>query len=64
MGAIRDVTNSFNIPFIIAGASFIISALMHFVVMWMMHRQTKAGTKGKINGEVTPVSHPSAAVVV
>ena len=64
MGAIRDVTNSFNIPFMIAGASFIVSALMHFVVMWMMHRQTKAETKEAINREVTSVSNPSAAVVV
>lgn len=29
MGAIRDVTQSFNIPFIIGGSSFIISAILH-----------------------------------
>ena len=64
MAAIQDVTNSFDIPFIIAGASFIVSALMHFVVMWLMHRQSKAETKETINREVTSVSNPSAAVVV
>lgn len=39
MGAIRDVTNSFDIPFIIGGLSFITSALMHFVLMWIAHQE-------------------------
>ncbi|CAF4548716.1 unnamed protein product, partial [Rotaria magnacalcarata] len=32
MGAIRDFTDSFNIPFIIGGISFLTSALMHFAL--------------------------------
>lgn len=60
MGAIRDMTNSFNIPFIIAGLSFIVSAVLYFVVMWLMHRQTKVEAKDTAaNGELT-----SADVVV
>jgi hypothetical protein len=39
MGAIRDATSSFNIPFVIGGISFITSALMHFVLMWINHRE-------------------------
>ena len=39
MDAIRDVTSSFNIAFIIGGLSFIISALMHFFLMWIMKRE-------------------------
>lgn len=39
MGAIRDVTQSFDIAFIIGGLSFIISALMHFALMWINHRE-------------------------
>jgi len=39
MGAIRDATLSFDIPFIIAGISFIISALMHFFLMWINHQE-------------------------
>ena len=39
MGAIRDFTNSFDIPFIICGIAFIISALMHFYLMWINHRE-------------------------
>lgn len=38
MGAIRDITLSFNIPFIIAGTSFIISALMHFYLMRIINQ--------------------------
>lgn len=37
MGAIRDFTNSFDIAFIIGGITFIISALMHFYLMWINH---------------------------
>ncbi|CAF4903587.1 unnamed protein product, partial [Rotaria socialis] len=39
MGAIRDFTDSFNIPFIIGGISFITSALMHFALMWIIRRE-------------------------
>ena len=39
MGAIRDVTASFDIPFIIGGISFLVSALMHFYLMWINHRE-------------------------
>ncbi len=39
MGAIRDVTSSFNIAFIIGGISFITSALMHFFLMWINHQE-------------------------
>lgn len=42
MGAIRDLTSSFDIPFIIGGLSFIISALMHFFLMWIMKREKNA----------------------
>ena len=41
MGAIRDVTLSFNIPFVIGGLSFIISALMHFLLMWIDHKEKR-----------------------
>ena len=46
MGAIRDITASFDIPFIIGGVSFIISALMHFFLMWIMERE-ESNTKTK-----------------
>ena len=39
MGAIRDITDSFDIAFIIGGLSFLLSALMHFVLMWINHRE-------------------------
>jgi hypothetical protein len=39
MGAIRDATLSFNTAFIIAGVSFITSALMHFFLMWINHQE-------------------------
>jgi hypothetical protein len=41
MGYIRDVTSSFDIPFVIGGISFLTSALMHFVLMWINHREKK-----------------------
>ncbi len=44
MGAIRDITESFNIPFVIGGISFITSALMHFFLMWINSRE-KTNTK-------------------
>jgi hypothetical protein len=50
MGAIRDLTLSFDIPFIIGGISFIASALMHFYVMWINHHeQIKLEQTNKIN---------------
>jgi hypothetical protein len=39
MGYIRDVTNSFDIPFRIGGISFITSAVMHFFLMWINYRE-------------------------
>ncbi|CAF2338425.1 unnamed protein product [Rotaria sp. Silwood2] len=48
MGAIRDVTSSFNIPFMIGGISFITSAVMHFFLMWINH-QEKVNLKKKID---------------
>jgi hypothetical protein len=58
MGAIRDKTNSFNIPFIIGGMSFIISALMHFYLMWINHKEkTQLKKTNKINqAETNPVA--------
>jgi len=47
MGAIRDVTNSFNIPFIIGGISFITSALMHFGLMWINNREKNSAKTAK-----------------
>ncbi|CAF2733959.1 unnamed protein product [Rotaria sp. Silwood2] len=35
MGAIRDITSSFSLVFVIGGFTLIISALMHFSLMWM-----------------------------
>lgn len=64
MGAIRDVTNSFNIPFVIAGISFVVSALMHFVVMWLMNREAAAAVQKKNEKAVTSVTNPSAGVNV
>ena len=45
MGAIRDFKSSFDIPFIIGGMSFIISALMHFFLMWIIHQEKIQLTK-------------------
>ncbi|UJR13807.1 hypothetical protein I4U23_000818 [Adineta vaga] len=39
MGAIRDLTGDFDIPFIVSGMSFILSALIHFYLMWINHRE-------------------------
>jgi len=41
MGAIRDVTLSYNIPFMIGGISFLTSALMHFYLMWIDYQVQK-----------------------
>jgi hypothetical protein len=54
MGAIRDATKSFNIPFIISGISFITSALMHFFLMWINNREKKLKDKNET------VTSPSA----
>lgn len=59
MGAIRDFTNSFNIPFVIGGISFITSALMHFLLMWIMSREQKQNsenTKAKQDAKLNPSS--------
>lgn len=53
MGAIRDMTNSFDIPFIIGGISFIASALMHFAIMWL-NRQEENKTKNKTETTTSP----------
>jgi len=58
MGAIRDVTSSFNIPFIIGGISFIASALMHFFLMWITHQDEVKAKKNKEKSET--VTSPSA----
>ncbi|CAF1071265.1 unnamed protein product [Adineta steineri] len=47
MGAIRDATNSFDIAFIIGGISFIVSALMHFFLMWVNRREEEQLNKTK-----------------
>ncbi|CAF1273343.1 unnamed protein product [Rotaria sordida] len=47
MGAIRDFTASFNIPFIISGISFLVSALMHFVLMWIVRNEGVRSKKRK-----------------
>ncbi|CAF3336006.1 unnamed protein product [Rotaria sp. Silwood1] len=52
MGAIRDVTASFNIPFMIGGTSFITSALMHFCLMWI-NRQEEVNARKKTNENTT-----------
>ncbi len=58
MGAIRDITSSFDIPFIIGGISFITSALMHFFLMWIIKREKVNTKKTKEKSEV--VTTPSA----
>ncbi|CAF1046568.1 unnamed protein product [Rotaria sp. Silwood1] len=35
LGAVRDLTSSFNLVFIIGGFTLIISSLMHFSLMWI-----------------------------
>lgn len=47
MGAIRDITLSFDIPFIIGGLSFLISALMHFILMWISNKESTTAKKSK-----------------
>lgn len=47
MGAIRDATASFDIPFLIAGLSFLISAVLHFYLMWQMEKEKKQQTELK-----------------
>ncbi|CAF1393643.1 unnamed protein product [Adineta steineri] len=42
MGAIQDMTASFNIPFMISGISFLASALMHFCLMWIQYQEKKS----------------------
>lgn len=55
MGSIRDKTNSFNTAFVIGGTSFIISALMHFVLMWIMSKE-KSKTENLKDQTVTAPS--------
>lgn len=57
MGAIRDVTNSFDIPFFIGGISFITSALMHFFLMWITRRESINAKKS--NSKTETVISPS-----
>ncbi len=58
MRAIRDITSSVNISFIIGGISFITSALMHFFLMWIIKREKVNTKKTKEKSEV--VTTPSA----
>ncbi|CAF4524765.1 unnamed protein product, partial [Didymodactylos carnosus] len=44
MGAIRDITNSYNIPFVIGGLAFIFSALMHFSLPFVNRKPTEGVT--------------------
>ncbi|CAF3493628.1 unnamed protein product [Rotaria sp. Silwood1] len=58
MGAIRDLTSSFNIPFVISGISFLISAFMHFVLMWMTKKEAVPSKKRK-GQETAAVKQPT-----
>jgi hypothetical protein len=58
MRAIRDITSSVNISFIIGGISFITSALMYFFLMWITEREKVNTKKTKEKSEV--VTTPSA----
>ena len=56
MGAIRDLTDSFDIPFVIGGISFITSALMHFALMWMNRNEKKNSKKVDDQTSADPVA--------
>lgn len=58
MGAIRDITNSFDIAFVIGGISFLVSALMHFHLMWINHREKRQvdETKKSIDIQANPMA--------
>ena len=56
MGAIRDVTASFDIPFVIGGMSFLTSALMHFFLMWLLHRDKRNDENKKDEFKAVPNS--------
>ncbi|CAF0728838.1 unnamed protein product [Adineta ricciae] len=56
MGAIRDFTNSFDIPFVIGGISFLTSALMHFALMWMNRNEKKNSKKVDDQTSADPVA--------
>lgn len=56
MGAIRDFTNSFDIPFVIGGLSFLTSALMHFALMWMNRNEKKNSKKVDDQTSADPVA--------
>lgn len=58
MGAIRDFTGSFSIAFVIGGISFIASALMHFIIMWINHQENVKTKKTKSKTEAA--TSPSA----
>lgn len=55
MGAIRDYTESFDLAFVIGGMSFIISALMHFVLMWIISKENAAKVKAKDGTGASPL---------
>ena len=61
MGAIQDFTASFDIPFIIGGASFLISALLHFYLMWIEHKKK---SRSKTTGEKDAAQTQHAALDV
>ena len=57
MGAIQDITSTFTIPFIISGSSFLACAILHFMVMWLVHQETvclrRWNTEGTVGGKTT-----------
>jgi len=61
MGAIRDLTSSFDIAFIIGGISFITSALLHFYLMWIIHREKVQLNKTTKNNGIQ-INPPSSDV--
>ena len=52
MGAIRDVTSSFQIAFTIGGISFLTSALLHFFLMWIIRPEKIKVKRETVNNPV------------
>ncbi|CAF0941506.1 unnamed protein product [Rotaria sordida] len=55
MGAIQDYTSSFNVPFVISGISFIVSSLLHFVLMAFTRQSTTKSKKKEMTVTTTNV---------
>ena len=53
MGAIADLTSSFNIPFVIGGFSFLISAALHF----LLFRYDPPAAHGKSDVAITTTNN-------